>query len=275
MKILLLGGSGLLGRYFQDIFSAKNIEFLAPTREDFDVSDVEKIREFFEKNNPKEFSKVVYCVAYTNVEKAETERDECESINREGLKNVLKYKIPVVHFSTDYVFGHMPYGVEIEEDFPRFPLNFYGGTKLRAEKLLESNTTDYWNIRTSWLFGNEGDFISKIRKKSADFLELDLVDDQIGRPTYAKDLAQFVTENFLEKSQLKGSYHFQNTGKPISWAEFAEYVLEKTDWHGSVQKKSADFFGFQAERPRNSVLKNTKLSDNLRSWQAAVDEYLG
>jgi len=196
-------------------------------------------------------------------------------VNVKGVENILKYKIPIIHFSTDYVFGHFPVDIEIEEEFPRFPINYYGGTKLRAESLLKSSGIQYWNIRTTWLFGGENCFVSKILKKSQEFSELQIVDDEIGRPTFAKDLAEFVTENFIKKEQKIGNYHVQGSGNLVSWADFADFFLRKSGWNGKIQKISGNSLDRSADRPYNSVLKNTKLNLNLRNWEEAVIDFLG
>ena len=300
MNILLLGKTGLLGSEFMELLTRKfreksGINFLAPDRVNFDVLDFEQVDDVLRDNR---LDLIIYCVAYTDVERAETARAECRALNVEALENLLRYEIPIIHFSTDYVFNAGEKD-EITENFPRNPLNYYGQTKLEAEKLLENlnklpllvpstregevdknNLRKWWNIRTSWLFGKGGkNFISTIITKARENKELEIVEDEIGRPTSAKDLAEFVFAEFIEKSPPSGHYHCQNTGEPVSWKNFAGFFLNlplPKEVCGAVKIRgiSAKNLTRKARRPVNSVLKNTKLKNKLRDWQEAVREFL-
>lgn len=274
MNILLLGGSGLLGKYFQKILKDQNISYLAPSRAELDITDENSITDFKTQKNPRNFSHILFCAAYTNVDQAETHQAECEQVNVLGLEKILQWKIPIIHFSTDYVFGHFPTDIEIEEHFPRFPINYYGGTKLRAEKLLEASNVPFWNIRTSWLFGGKNDFVEKILRKSEESSELSIIDDQIGRPTFAKDLVEYTVEKFLRNSLPTGHYHLQGSGEPVSWAGFADFFLRKSGWNGTIKKIPGISLSQAADRPQNSVLKNTRLPDALPDWKDAVQRFL-
>ena len=273
MKILLLGGTGLLGSEFHKIFKEKNFDFLVPPQRELDLTDFEAVDRFLAHEY---FDRIMYCAGYTDVDNAETERGKCEMMNIRVLENLLVHQVPIVHFSTDYVFN-APAGIEIPENFERNPINFYGETKLHAEKLLENSDLDFWNIRTSWLFGSAREnFVTKILNAAKEKEVLRIVDNQIGRPTYAKDLAEFVTKYFLENEQPSGHYHLQNIGEPVSWAGFAEYFLKKENADVLIEKISSDELvpPRPAARPKNSVLGNTKLPENLRDWREAVDEFL-
>ena len=176
-----------------------------------------------------------------------------------ALENVLGSGIPIIHFSTDYVFGDSPAGFQIPPNFARSPLNFYGECKKNAEILLENSGVDFANIRISWLFGNFGEnFLTKIFSLSKTQKTLQIVSDQIGRPTFAPDAAQAVFEkiicNFV--SQKNQHFHFQNAGTSVSWADFAAYFLLQIGSKTSVSKISAAEFGAPAARPTNSVFKN-------------------
>lgn len=281
MKILLLGGTGLLGGYFQAVFRTQSIDYLAPPREEFDILDHQKMVSFFRDHPLEEFKLILHCAAYTNVEKAESDKRNCEAVNVQGLKNLLQYKLPIIHFSTDYVFGNFPKKTPIKENFPRFPINSYGDTKLHAEKLLERYDKPWWNIRTTWLFGGGKCFVTRILQKSLvpAVQKMGIINDQIGRPTYAKDLAEFVTAHFILQTKDKGHYHAQNTGPITTWAQFADYFLGEFYRDTPEQKpviigEESENFPLQAERPKNSVLENTRLKHNLRDWREAVKEFL-
>jgi len=271
MKVLLLGKSGLLGSEFLEILNEKEIPYEAPSHHELDLLDFDKLDQFLAGNF---FDRILYCVAYTSVDKAETERGACERLNVKVLENILAHRQPIIHFSSDYVFN-APSGIAIPENFSRHPVNFYGETKKQAEILLENSGLDFWNIRTSWLFGSHGEnFISKISNLAKEHDVLQIVGDQIGRPTYTKDLAEYIIRNFVLTRQESGNYHVQNSGEPGSWADFAEYFLKKKKWEGVIERISSENLENKAARPMNSVLKNTKLVENLRDWHEAVDEFL-
>lgn len=271
MKVLLLGKSGLLGSEFPEILEREGIQCVAPTHHELDVLNFRAVDEFMAREY---FDKIIYCIAYTDVDKAETERGLCERLNIKALENLLTHRRPIIHFSSEYVFN-APDGVAIPENFERKPLNVYAETKLEAEKLLETSGVSFWNIRTSWLFGSHKDnFITKILKKSVDEDVIEVVADQVGRPTYAKDLAEYVVQHFILETLESGHYHLQNAGDAISWADYAEYVLQKKNWEGEIRNISSFDLSRMAARPRNSVLRNTKLPENMRDWHEAVDEFL-
>ena len=263
----------MLGTEFSKILEKEEIPFAAPSRDELNLLDRKAVVEFLGK---KSFTQIIHCVAYTNIDVAEGDGQEaCFNLNTESLKSLLDTKIPIIHFSTDYVFGDFETGHEIVEDDKTGALNVYGKSKEEAEKLLEASNVPFWNIRTSWLFGPSGsNFVSIISSAAKKQGVLRIVDDQVGRPTYAPDLAAFVIENFIKNKSTPGHYHLQNSGKQVSWAEFAEYFLRKVEWEGRVEKITAREFGAAARRPRNSFLKNTKLVGGLRDWREAVDAYL-
>lgn len=280
MNIFVAGGSGLLGTYFQRALAQHEIRFSAPSSQELNLAHTQKVRQFF---GSRSFDIIVNCAAYTKVEEAESAHREAETGNITLVKNLIATGVPMIHFSTDYVFGNFPPFTEIEEDYPRFPINYYGGTKLRGELLLElESTQDWWNIRTSWLFGGHDCFVSKIIERSKTQKNLSFIHDQIGRPTYAKDLVTFVIKHFIlaDKKPDTGHYHLQNTGSVTHWAEFADYFLtqyyaDRLDQKPTIETLQAEFWPFVADRPKNSVLKNTKLLDSLRDWRVAVDDFIG
>ena len=272
MRILLLGQTGLLGSEFLRILSAReDIELLAPTHRELDLLDPKATHELLSGSY---FDRIIDCVAYTNVDLAETERGRCHQMNVQILDMLLQHPSPIIHFSSDYVFDTEP-NVEIEEDAPRSPLNYYGETKKEAEQLLELKNKIWWNIRTTWLFGMNGkNFISAIIDKSITDPLLHIVNDEVGRPTSVSDLAQYVVDEFVDQTQEKGHYHLQNSGEPCSWAELARYVLKRRHSSTEIREISGSDLVRKAARPRNSVLKNTKLGRQMRTWKEAVDEFL-
>jgi dTDP-4-dehydrorhamnose reductase len=272
MRILLLGKTGLLGSEFFDIFSVRNdIELFAPTHRELDLLNVAEVDALLAGNS---FDRIINCVGYTQVDLAETEKGRCKQLNVKVMETLLAHRQPIIHFSTDYVFNTSS-DVAIHEDSERAPLNYYGETKVQAEKLLEQYKGKWWNIRTSWLFGNGRNFISTILDKAKTEPSLRVVSDEIGRPTSTRDLAKYIIEEFVDKTIKNGHYHVQNTGEFCSWAELAEYVLKRTGSETEVKKILADAINRPAVRPKNSFLANTKLSHQMRPWKESVDAFLG
>jgi len=273
MRILLLGKKGLLGTEFLEILEREKYDFLAPSHAKLDVSDGDSV-EIFARENGK-FDRVIFCVGYTAVDRAETNREVCKKINVDCMNNILKLDSPIINFSTDYVFD-APSNLEIPEDYRCSPLNFYGETKLRAEKILENSGIEFWNIRTSGLFGKgKNNFFTTMYDLSQRLPELKIVDDQILRPTLASDLAEYVMKHFVNKTQPKGHYHAQNSGGPASWADLARFYLDLKSINTPIKKITSAEFGAPAQRPKNSVLKNTKLDENLRDWKEAMRDFAG
>jgi dTDP-4-dehydrorhamnose reductase len=272
MRILLLGKKGLLGSEFLQILENKKHDFLAPSHAKLDITDRKAVIDFAQKNG--KFNYVICCVAYTAVDRAENDKEQCKKINVDSIKNLLELNSPIIHFSTDYVFN-VAGKIEIEEDHRRSPLNFYGKTKLRAEKILENSGIDFWNIRTSGLFGkNKNNFFTNIYDFSQKLPELKIVDDQLLRPTLTSDLAEYVMKYFINKNQPKGHYHAQNSGKPASWADLARFYLDLKSINTPIKKISSEELGAIAKRPKNSVLKNTKIKENLRDWKKAIQKFV-
>jgi len=288
MKICLFGATGLLGSEFKKVFEAQKLDFVAPKSNEVSLLKHDKVLEYLKVENP---DLIVNCAAYTAVDKAETQSEICFALNSEAVENLVKSEIPLINFSSEYVFNAplqpphpragedlLPY-FEIPEDYKRDPQSVYGQSKAKAEEALEASEGDWWNIRTSWLWGPGGNnFVSTISRLAEKYDELSIIDDQVGRPTYAPELAQFVTDNFvspLDKSKSGdrsrvleiGHYHLQNSGTPVSWAGFAQYFLNQQGWHGKIKKLTTEAYGAPAVRPKNSVLKNTKLEGGLGDWK--------
>lgn len=273
MKLLLLGRTGLLGSAIEKRLTKEKIDFLAPRHDTLDLASADSMALFFRKHPPEGFEKILHCAAWTDVDRAETEKQKCEAVNVVALERLLQYKIPILHFSTDYVFG-APSRIEIPENFPRDPQNQYGQSKAKAEILLERNRTPWWNVRTTWLVGMAGaNFVSKILHRAERQSVIQVVSDEIGRPTFTDDLARHTIEHFVKQTPEKGHYHLQNSGPPVSRAELAEKILHLHGWLGTVTHISGKELSRPAKRPINSVLKNTKLPE-MPDWRESLERYL-
>lgn len=247
MNILLLGSSGLLGSAFVQALENSTHTFTAPKRPELDLLDFEALEAW---TRGRSFDLILHCAAYTDVDGAETQREICWKMNVELLDHLLRFRIPMIHFSSDYVFD-APDNIEIPTDHPRSPINFYGETKATAESLLENSTTPWWNIRTTWLMGGEGDFFHKIQKKIDLGQKLEIVNDQIGRPTYVSDLVAYILQHFIDAQQPSGHYHYQSAGKPVSWYELAKAKFPDA----KITPVPSSSYPTAARRPKNSVLE--------------------
>lgn len=273
MKILLTGSTGLLGSAFLEILQDTKHEVLSPTRAELNIANTPLIKKYIEEN-PVDI--IVHCAAYTAVDQAETDWAHCAAVNIDGITNLLETKIPIIHFSTDYVFnaqaGDFPNG--IPEDTQKSPLNKYGESKASAEKLLEQSKGKWWNIRTSWLYGEHGkNFIDIMQALFESKDSINVVADQIGRLTYDLDLVHSVVDNFIEAEQPSGHYHLQNNGTPVSWAQVAEFVKAQTGASTTINHITSDQYPTPAKRPKYSVLENTKLP-KMPNWEVSLKEYL-
>jgi dTDP-4-dehydrorhamnose reductase len=242
---------------------------------DFDISSSSDCRRVIEECMP---DVIVNAAAYTDVDGCESNKDECFSVNSEGVRNIAlpcsDLRIKVVHFSTDYVFDGTKNGSYVEDDICN-PINVYGKSKLIGELYLKELSCDYILLRTAWLYGKNGkNFVKTILEKAKTEKELRVVDDQVGSPTYTVDLAR-LTGTLIE-GNYSGVFHAVNDGS-CSWYEFALKILEyaKIEDIEIVPIKSGER---KAARPCRSVLNCGKFTDTtgikMRSWQAALKEYM-
>lgn len=276
MKILITGSKGMLAQEIAEVFSGE--ELLLPGREELDITGKDAVREIVKKESP---DIIINCAAYTDVEKAEEEREEAMAVNARAVGNLARAAAEnnaiFVHFSTDYVFDGRKKDGYKEDETPKNPVNFYGISKLAGESeiLNVAQYKDgfrYYLIRTSWVFGAGGkNFVETVTSLSLSKPELRVVDDQIGKPTYALDLAR-ATKTLLEKKYPFGIYHIVNDGA-VTWYNYARKILELKGINVSVKPQSAKDSGAKAARPQHSILLNTKFPP-LRPWQEALKEYL-
>jgi dTDP-4-dehydrorhamnose reductase len=223
---------------------------------------------------------VINAAAYTNVDGCETDRDRCFAVNAVGVKNIALAcrgeGIRIVHFSTDYIFDGRKDTPYVEEDEPS-PLNVYGASKLEGERFLQAFSDRWLLIRTAWLYGRNGkNFVKTILEKAAAVKTLDVVDDQIGAPTYSWDLAAAV--QLLIEGGHEGLFHLTNRGR-CSWHEFTCKILQYAGKNDVTVRPipSADL-ARPAVRPAWSVLSSRKFSEEtgktMRFWQIALQDYL-
>ena len=266
--ILVLGGSGLLGQQIIKTLLDQKIKFLAPSRAECDITSLGSVENFFRGKN---FEKIIFCAAFTSTEQAETMPQKCLSVNLEGLKNILRFEVPIIHFSTDYVFD----GSEdfYAENSRRNPLNFYGKSKLLAEKELESCAQNFWNIRTSSLYGGGKDFVSQIQTQAKKRIPFRVADDVFIRPTSAKSLAEYVVKNFVLRVPICGHYHAQSEGVPLSWYQFSQKILEGSGLQSFVLPIAAKEIKSKVRRPSRVILENTKIPEKMPNHEEDWEKF--
>jgi len=279
MSWLLIGKNGMLGSVFAQREVSLSKDLFCVDIDELDITDISNVRNIFHKIKPQY---VINCSAYTNVDGAETEREKCRLINCDGVANLAvecaKIGAVLVHFSTDFVFDGTKKGAYNEDD-PVNPLSYYGLTKLEGEKSIQSimRLNDYLIIRTSWLFGPRGmNFVARIISLAGEKPKLQIVSDQIGNPTYTRDLAKAVI--LLLNKSARGIFHITNQG-PCSWYDLARFALDEYGLQNYITEKiDSNQLNRPAKRPANSQLNISKFENlcniKMRSWQEVVREYV-
>jgi dTDP-4-dehydrorhamnose reductase len=276
MKVLLTGANGQLGHDFQRLFKFLNIEFIATDYKELDITNLEKIKEFVKRKN---FTHIINCAAYNNVDKAEKEKELCYKLNAEAPKNlslIAKENNSIfVTYSTDFVFDGEKKNPYTEEDIPN-PISVYAKSKHKGEKLVLEFYEKSFVIRTSWVFGIANDnFNKQVIGWSEERDELNIVDDQMSVPTYSKDLAEF-SWKLIETNKF-GLYQLSNSGECSKYDQ-AKYVLDSIGWEGKLGTAKTIDFKLPAKRPKYSKMSSEKaeriIGEKMPSWKNAIDSFL-
>lgn len=274
MKVLIVGAKGMLGTDLLKVLSS-NKEVIGTDIEDFDITKQGETIENVTRIRPDILLNVA---AFTQVDQCETERERAMMVNGEGVKNLAiacaKNKIKMLHVSTDYIFDgnkEIPY----VEDDPPFPLSIYGRSKLLGERYLRDILSENIIIRTSWLFGAQGEnFVKTILRLAQEKDELRVVDDQRGSPTYTLHLAQAI--NILIDTGVQGIFHITNRGS-CTWYEFASEIVKLKGINIKIKPITTEEIGRPARRPRFSVLNCRKFESLtgfiLPHWKEALKDF--
>lgn len=276
MKIIVTGSKGQLGTDVAAELSANGHEVIGADLPETDITDEAQITAFIEESKA---DAVIHCAAFTNVDLAETERDICRKINVDGTLNIAracqKNGIKLLYISTDYVFNGEGEDA-FENDSPKNPCNFYGETKLGGENAVIENCDKYFIVRISWVFGKNGkNFVKTMLRLSEEKYTLTVVCDQIGSPTYTKDLSKLLCD--MIETEKYGVYHATNEGY-CSWAEFASKIMEISGSSTKIIPIPSSEYKAAAVRPANSRLSKKSLDENgferLPAWEDALKRYL-
>lgn len=274
--ILVTGANGQLGTELRKLLDERELEYVATDSLEMDITNQSQVRKVFEKVKPK---LVYHCAAYTAVDKAEDEGKELnEQINVIGTRHIAEEAeeigATVVYISTDYVFDgakETEYTVNDQTN----PKSEYGRSKYEGEKLIKSICSAYYIVRTSWVFGEYGhNFVYTMRRLAETHPKLTVVNDQFGRPTWTRTLAEFILHLQEVKAEY-GVYHLSNDNS-CSWYEFATEILK--DKVIEVNPVTSEQYPQKAYRPKHSVMDLSKAKATgfeIPTWQEALDQFLG
>jgi dTDP-4-dehydrorhamnose reductase len=276
MVVVVFGAGGQLGKAIQSISKNSNIYFHFFDSQQVDITNSQMVTDSFDRLKPN------FCInsaAYTAVDKAETEMDKADLINHIAVRNIinacLKHNTTLLHISTDFVFDGEKNAPYLETDQTN-PQGIYGLSKRNGEIEITRSMTKYFIVRTSWLYSDfEQNFKKTMLKLAKERESLSVVNDQIGSPTHALDLAEVLIKILESKSVNHGVYHFSNEGS-TSWYGFAKKIFEINHIAIDLKGISTSEYPTLAKRPRYSVLDTSKIKKEfnivIKSWEAALQE---
>jgi len=276
-KVLVTGAKGMLGTdLVARLKTTRKYDIVAVDVEELDITRLAQVKSVLLEARPQV---VIHCAAYTNVDRAETERELALAVNSEGTKHIAFFcrelGAEMIYISTDYVFDGTKQTPYVETELPN-PINVYGASKLAGETHVMVLLERHKICRTSWLCGVHGrNFIETILTAVAEGRPLSVVNDQVGRPTFTFDLAEALVW-LLERPEY-GIYHVTNSGF-CSWYEFAQRIVQLSGTKGvSMRPITSEQFRSLARRPHYSVLENRHIEQlgvgPLPRWEISLKEY--
>ena len=281
MRILITGSKGQLGQEFYRIESLSNHKFLFTDQDQLNICSVDSINSYM---SDIKVDCIINCAAYTDVRKAEIEREKAFDVNSNGVKNLVAYceenNIKLIHFSTDYVYNSNNSKPINEEEFIA-PQNYYGFSKREGEKHIENSKNESIVIRTSWLYSKYGNnFVNTIIDKSKTGENLKVINDQFGCPTYAKDLAEAVIKileidkRIDEKAKI---FNYSNR-ESTNWFNFAKKILLLYGSDNKIEPVNSEYFKDEVKRPKFSITSKQKIIDTfnlkINNWDTSLTNYI-
>lgn len=284
-QLLCIGKSGQVARALQERCAAQAIDFTAIGRPDVDLLKPESLKAAIVTAAPKV---VINAAAHTQVDQAETDQDAAFALNAEGPKQLAEIcaalNLPLIHISTDYVFDGAGTSPFLETD-QTAPLNVYGASKLAGEEFVRAALAQSVILRTSWVYSPFGaNFVKTMLRLARDRGEVSVVDDQIGSPTSALEIADTIIEiskaiSVRADERMFGTYHFTSDGA-ASWADVAEEIFSvyegRTGCKIILNRIPSSDYPTPAARPLNSRLDTRKITDTLgvtpRPWRESIRE---
>ncbi len=276
MKVLVTGYNGQLGFDVVKELNGRGVECNGVDLQDFDITDNSATLQYVKTYHP---DVIVHCAAYTAVDKAQDDEEACYRVNVVGSENLAiaakEIDAKMLYVSTDYVYGGSG-EVPFEVTDPTDPKSVYGKTKLLGEEAVKANVKKYFIVRTSWVFGiNGNNFVKTMLRLGAEREELTVVCDQIGSPTYTPDLARLICD--LIATEKYGIYHGTNENY-CSWADFAKAIMTLGGRKAKIRPIPSSEYPAKAQRPFNSRLSKACLDEagieRLPTWQDALERYI-
>jgi len=279
-NILVTGASGQLGSEIRELSSNYEYNFFFTNKDELDITHESRISDFTKQNN---INTIINCAAYTAVDKAEDEVEIATKINYHALNNLARVSrdnnIKLVHISTDYVFDGKNYRPYVETDTTN-PQSVYGQTKLDGEKeLLEINPINSIIIRTSWLYSSFGNnFVKTMLRLANTHDELGVIYDQVGTPTYARDLAKTILDILpIINNKDVEIFNYSNEGV-LSWYDFAKEIMKMAKIESTIKPIETKEYPTPATRPHYSLLNKSKIKDYFHIvipfWKDSLKECL-
>ncbi|MDE6332567.1 MAG: dTDP-4-dehydrorhamnose reductase [Muribaculaceae bacterium] len=260
MKILVTGSRGQLGRELYDVLEERLPGHTVYTGTDeLNITDAAAVKNFLQAGD---FTHIINCAAYTNVELAEEDKHKCYAVNAEGVRNIGSHAgelgVKVLHVSTDYVFDGRSCRPYTEGDKVN-PTSEYGSSKRKGETALLGLAPESIIIRTGWLYSPNGhNFLNTMIRLGAERNEIKVVFDQIGTPTYARDLAETIATMVVASRWIPGTYHYSNEGA-CSWYDFAVDIMDGYGLKCKVIPITSADFPSAVIRPPFSVLDKSRI----------------
>ena len=279
-NILVTGSMGQLGSEIKELSLNYNYNFFFTTRDDIDITSKDSIKEFCQTNS---INVIINCAAYTAVDKAQSDIENADLVNRKAVKKLSiiakELNIKLIHISTDYVFDGKNFKPYVEE-FQTNPQSVYGKTKLDGEnELLDINPLNSIIIRTSWVYSYYGNnFVKTMLRLGKEKEELGVIFDQVGTPTYAKDLAITILDIVpqIENSKVE-IYNYSNEGV-LSWYDFAKEIMKMAKLNCKVKAIETYQYPTPAKRPHFSLLNKSKIKSKFNLeipyWKDGLDDCL-
>ncbi|MCT7462702.1 dTDP-4-dehydrorhamnose reductase [Aliarcobacter cryaerophilus] len=279
-NILVTGSNGQLGSEIKELSSNYNYNFFFTTRDDIDITSKDSIKEFSKTNS---INVIINCAAYTAVDKAQSDIENADLVNRKAVKKLSivakELNIKLIHISTDYVFDGKNFKPYVEE-FQTNPQSIYGKTKLDGEnEIRDINPLNSIIIRTSWVYSYYGNnFVKTMLRLGKEKEELGVIFDQVGTPTYAKDLAITILDIIpqIENSKVE-IYNYSNEGV-LSWYDFAKEIMKMAKLNCKINPIETYQYPTPAKRPHFSLLNKSKIKSKFNLeipyWKDGLDDCL-
>ena len=283
LNILVTGANGQVGSEIRALSSSTPDNYFFTDKETLDITDEKSLFSYVKENN---IGAILNCSAYTAVDKAEEEAEKANNINNLAVKSLAQIakakSISLIHLSTDYVFDGKNYRPYVEDDAVE-PQSVYGETKLKGEKALqEINPANAIIIRTSWVYSSFGNnFVKTMLRLGKERESLGVIFDQVGTPTYARDLAQAMLDILPQLHTQNHTnveiYHYSNEGV-LSWYDFAKEIMKMAKISCQINPIETKEYPTPASRPHYSLLNKAKIKEtfniNIPYWKDGLDACL-